>query len=147
VSARAGPDLGPYFTVPKGIIRSGIAAQIGPSALALYIALCEHANRDNTVSFTASDKALASDTDISERTIGELRKILVERKLIECRREPGHSFEYTLLPVKGDWVRIVDRPRIKRNPRAHKATRLQLMSMGISPATRAKYAVPFRKIC
>jgi hypothetical protein len=116
-------ELGPYFTVPKGLIYGGIAGRIGPHATAVYIALCEHANRgkrEDQNTFSVSDRALASDTGVAERTIRDIRTKLMEHYLIRCERRAGQSYSYTLLSLTETFIRIEDRPRqIKRRRALH----------------------------
>jgi hypothetical protein len=124
VAKRAGRvELGPYFIVPKGLIQGGIAGRIGPHATAVYIALCEHANRGNREdqnTFSVSDRALAADTGVAERTIRDIRTKLIEKHLIMCEREAGQSYSYTLLPLTNTFIRIEERPRqIKRRRALH----------------------------
>lgn len=113
----ANRDLGPYFAVPKGLIRGGIGAGLGAAASIVYVALCEHRNRGNGKSFTVSDRTLAADTGVAENTIRGIRKKLISARLIECSRPPGCSFTYTLLPVSGEFIRVADRQRSKQKPR------------------------------
>jgi hypothetical protein len=124
VAKRAGRvELGPYFIVPKGLVQGGIAGRIGPHATAVYIALCEHANRgkredQNTVS--VSDRALAADTGVAERTIRDILTKLIEKHLVRCERGAGQSYSYTLLPLTTAFIPIEDRPRqIKRRRALH----------------------------
>ena len=84
-------DIGPYTQIPNRFFGSGMAARLGPSAGFIYLALCDHANRNGSVSFKVSDKALASDTTIAPRTICTARKKLIEYGLISCKREKGQS--------------------------------------------------------
>ena len=128
----AGPEpskkslgIGPFAKVPNRYFGSGMARKVGPSASLLYFALCEIANRDrdHTNTFKGSDKALASETGLSPRTIRNVRIKLLENGLVECRRENGQSYTYTLLPQELPWVPRADRPRQKRKPRAMAARR------------------------
>jgi hypothetical protein len=102
-----------------------MARQVGPSASLLYFALCEIANRDRDHSntFKKSDKFLAKETGLSPRTIRNVRIKLWENGLVECRRENGQSYTYTLLPQKLPWVPNAARLREKRKPRAMAARR------------------------
>lgn len=110
-------DLGPYFTVPKAVIRGGFAAKMSASAFAVYVALCEQLNRGSTETFRLSDKALAARTGVAERTISDIRKKLAELKLVESLGRPGASFEYRIVPQPYSGP---DRtpPRTKQRPRA-----------------------------
>jgi hypothetical protein len=115
------PEVGPYFIVPKGLIQSGIAARIGPHATAVYVALCEHANRgkrENQNTFPVSDRALAADTRVAERTIRDIRTKLIEEHLVTCVRKAGNSYTYTLISVQRTWVPVKDRPRQPKKRRA-----------------------------
>jgi hypothetical protein len=140
-------EVGPWFKVPKGVFRGGTAGSMGPHATAVYVALCEHANRKSSNTFSVSDKALASDTGVAERTIREIRTALVEQELITCSRGKGQSYTYVLSAVPIDWVPIKSRPRRKRKPRALQAARLALLEAGQSPAALAGLAVPSGKVC
>jgi len=93
-------------------------ATVGPPASLVFLALCEHANRHESNTFKASDKALASETGYSPRTICDARKRLAERGLISCSRKEGQSYSYTLPACSFDWVRLEERHRQKRKPRA-----------------------------
>lgn len=112
------PVLGPYFTVPKGLIQNGIAARIGPSAVTVYVALCEQANRKNGNSLSVSDKTLAADTGVAERTIRNIRTRLSEAGLVLFEREPGSSYSYTLVAVQlARRVPVKERLRQPKKPR------------------------------
>jgi hypothetical protein len=110
-------EIGFFSKIPSRFFGSGVAAEVGPSAALLFIALCEHANREGKNTFKASDKALASETTLSPRTISNGRKRLVERGLLLAEREPGNSYTYTTQKLTLDWVKLKDRPRQKRKPR------------------------------
>jgi replication initiation and membrane attachment protein DnaB len=111
-------DIGPFSMMPSKFFGSGTAASIGPSATVLYLALCEHANRHEKNSFTASDRALEADTGIASRTICDARKMLIATGLIRAERVEGRSYTYTLPKQSLQWKRVSDRPRHKRKPRA-----------------------------
>jgi len=124
--SRAQPfDIGQWARFPNRFFSSGLASRIGPSASLLYLALCENANRPQPPSntFKASDRALASETGLSTRTIRDVRITLMENGLIEYAREPGQSYTYTLLRQELKWLNLAERPRQKRKPRAMAATR------------------------
>jgi|GEM_PF-2231711 len=113
-------EIGPFTKIPNKLFASGMARVLKPSATALYAALCENANRNgrgNT--FKASDKALASETALSPRTICDARKKLIEKELIAVTREKGQSYFYTLTVQKLGWVPLAKRPRAKLRPRAY----------------------------
>jgi hypothetical protein len=114
-------DIGPFTKIPYRLFGSGTARDLKPSAALLYIALCDHANRNSSNAFKASDKALASDTTLSPRTICDARKRLVEKGLITCTREEGQSYIYTLVVPSLNWVPVAERPRTKLKPRAYHA--------------------------
>ena len=118
-------DIGPYSKIPNKFFGSGVAAQLGPSAALLFIALCEHANRNGSLSFKASDAALASDTGLSPRTISPARKRLMELRLVSCDRRDGRSYIYTLTKYEFTWQPVRERPRLKCNPRALHASRIK----------------------
>ena len=113
-------DIGWWTKIPNKFFSSGMACKVGPSASLLYLALCENANRPQppTNTFKASDKALASETGLSPRTLRDVRIKLVENGLIDYRREPGQCYTYVLLPQKLKWIKLAERPRQKRKPRA-----------------------------
>ena len=121
-------DIGPFAKFPNKFFGSGMARKIGPSASVLYFAFCENANRNREPSntFKASDKALASETGLSPRTMRDARIKLVENRLVSCSREPGQSYTYTLLPQELKWLKRSERPRQKRKPRAIAAARVGL---------------------
>jgi DNA-binding transcriptional MocR family regulator len=95
-----------------------MAADLGPTAALLYLALCDHANRAGGNKFKVSDRALAADTGIAERTILEARKAILARGLITYERQPGKSHEYTLIIPTLTWKAQKERPRQKKKPRA-----------------------------
>jgi hypothetical protein len=111
-------EIGPYSKMPNKFFSSGTASTLGPAASLVLLALCEHANRDGENTFKASDKALASETGYSPRKICDARKRLIELGLISCSRQEGQGFEYTLPPYSFNWVRLENRLRRKRKPRA-----------------------------
>ena len=118
---RGSVDIGPFTKIPNRFFSSGTAASLKPSATLLYVALCDHANRKGSNTFKASDKALASDTTLSPRTICNARKRLIEYKLITCTREEGQSYVYTLPVPAWNWVPVAKRGRSKLKPRAYHA--------------------------
>jgi hypothetical protein len=111
-------EIGPYSKFPSKLFGSGIAATLGASTSIVFLALCEHANRNNSNVFKASDRALASDTGLGTRTICEARKKLIEHDLIYCSRESGQSYKYTLKTQSLKWKPLKERPRQKGKPRA-----------------------------
>jgi hypothetical protein len=121
-------DIGPFAKFPNKFFGSGTARKVGTSASVLYFALCENANRNREPSntFKASDKALASETGLSPRTIRNARTKLVENGLISCSREPGQSYIYTLIRQELKWLSRSERPRHKLKPRAMAAVRAEL---------------------
>jgi DNA-binding transcriptional ArsR family regulator len=114
-------EIGLYSMMPRMFFGSGAASGLGCSAALVFLALCEHANRNNSNTFRVSDRALASDTGLGPRTIFVARKRLAERGLISCSRQEGRSFFYTLPVFSFDWIRLEDRPRQKRKARAYYA--------------------------
>ena len=117
-------EIGPFSKMPAKFFSSGTAANLGRSAALLFLALCEHANRNNGNTFKASDNALASDTGGAPRTICDARKKLEEHGLISCSRDKGESYIYTIPAFSFDWIRVADRPRLKKKPRALHASRV-----------------------
>jgi hypothetical protein len=111
-------EIGLYSAMPSKFFSSGTAARLGPAASLVFLALCENANRHEKNQFKASDRALASETGYSPRKICDARKRLIEHGLISCTRQEGQSFEYTLPAYSFDWVRLENRLRKKRKPRA-----------------------------
>lgn len=116
-------EIGLYTQIPSKLFGSGTAARIGPSASLVFVALCEHANRDESNTFKASDRALASETGLGHRTICDARKRLGEHGLISFSRREGESYTYTIPKVSLEWIPLADRPRQKRKPRALHALR------------------------
>lgn len=115
---RPNPDVGPYFRVPKGLFQNGIAPRLGASAVTVYAALCEHANRKGANVFSVGDRSLAADTGMGPRTIRDIRTKLRSEGLVSFVREAGNSYTYTLVPVQLAWVPVEDRPRQPKKPRA-----------------------------
>jgi hypothetical protein len=113
-----GPDLGSYTKIPSKLFGSGTVAALGSTVILVYVALCEHANRFESNSFKASDRALASETGFGTRTIHEARKTLIENGMISVARENGQSYTYTLCALSLKWIPLNERPRPKRQPRA-----------------------------
>jgi hypothetical protein len=144
-------DVGRFFQVPYRLFSSGLGAKIGPSAGWLYMALLSHANDNHSLTFAVSSKALASDTGMAPRTIGEAKKKLKELGLIEYSAEPGHKERYTLKKPELERVKRDERPRKKQKPRGRapqaKGDALWAGLPQILRGTRAKYAQPSRKIC
>jgi len=118
-------DIGPFAKFPNKFFSSGMARKVGRSGSLLYFALCENANRYRVPSntFKASDKALASETGLSPRTMRNVRIKLWENGLVEYSREPGESYTYTLLPQCLKWLKRTERLRHKQQPRAMFARR------------------------
>jgi hypothetical protein len=111
-------EIGFFSKIPRQFFGSGFAAKLGVSASLLFLALCEHANRNSANSFAVSDRALAADTGLAPRTICDARKCLIEAKLISCTRENGRSFTYTLSKYEFRWIGLNERHRPKRRARA-----------------------------
>jgi len=116
-------EIGPYSKMPSKFFGSGTASRLGASASLVFLALCEHANRDGSNTFKASDRALASETGLGPRTICNARKKLIESSLISCIRENGQSFTYTILAQALKWTPLNERLRPKKKPRAIHASR------------------------
>lgn len=116
-------EIGGFTKIPNKFFGSGTARMLKPSASLLYVALCEHANRDGKNTFKTSDNALASETTLSTRTICDARKRLIEKGLISCTREKGQSYFYTILSPSLKWVPLAERRRVKLKPRALHAPR------------------------
>jgi hypothetical protein len=106
-------QIGPFSKIPNKFFGSGTAARVGVSAGFLFLALCEVANRKAATSFSVSDRTLAADTGLATRTICDARK-----KLIQCSREKGRSFTYSLGEYALEWIAVKDRPRTTRKARA-----------------------------
>lgn len=111
-------DVGPWTQIPNRFFGSGMAAKVKPAAALIYLALCDHANRNSSNTFKASDRALASDTGLAPRTICDARKRLGEHQLILYSRAEGNSYTYTILKPSWNWVPMAERLRAKRKPRA-----------------------------
>lgn len=124
--SRSKVDIGPFSMIPNKFFGSGIAANLGPSPSLLFVALCEHANRHSSLSFKASDAAIASDTGLGTRTISQARKRLVEFNLVSCDRQDGRSYTYKLKKYDFKWQSVNERPRPIRKPRAIHASRVEL---------------------
>jgi DNA-binding transcriptional ArsR family regulator len=112
-------DIGLFARFPNKFFGSGTARKLGTSASLLYFALCENANRNREPSntFKASDKALASETGLSPRTLRNVRIRLLENGLVTYQREPGESYTYTLVRQNLSWVKLTERLRPKRRAR------------------------------
>jgi len=118
MNAQTKVNIGPFSRFPNRFFGSGLAAKLGPTAALLYLALCDHANRAGSNKFKVSDRALAADTGIAERTILEARKAVLTSGLITCERQPGKSHEYTLASPALEWKGQKERPRQRKKPRA-----------------------------
>lgn len=115
-------NIGPFTKIPNRLFGSGTAQHLKPSATLLYVALCDHANRNGSNTFKTSDRSLESDTALAARTICEARKRLLEKGLITCKRADGQSYVYTLPVPSWSWVPAAARPRMKLKPRAYGAS-------------------------
>ena len=136
MNAKGKVDVGPYTKIPNRFFGSGLAARLGSSAGFLYVALCDHANRNGSNTFKASDKALASDTGMGTRTICNARQRLCEHGLISFERPEGQSYKYTISKPSLEWVRLEQRLRAKRRPRALHAQR------AVSPQQNLRHLPP-----
>jgi hypothetical protein len=151
--AKTSVDIGYFSEMPRYFFGSGCAAKLGTSTSLLFLALCEHANRNSSNSFAVSDLALASDTGLAPRTICEARKRLIEERLISCVRESGRSFTYTLSKYEFRWVGMKERPRMKRRARAlHSMQPVTSAKLAEPPSPQSngpspKFAEPSRKVC
>ena len=126
-------EIGPFSKMPGKLFGSGTAANLGPFSRLVFLALCEHANRNSSNTFKASDRALASDTGLAPRTIGDARKRLSEHNLISFSRQEGQSFNYTIPIHSFDWTPLDQRLRSNRKPRALHASREVLPSQTLLP--------------
>jgi hypothetical protein len=118
VNEKGTVDVGPYTKIPNRFFGSSTAAKLGCSASLVYLALLEHANRNSSNTFKASDQALASETGLGTRTICDARKRLCEHSLISIYRPEGQSYTYTICKPSLEWIPLAQRPRAKRKPRA-----------------------------
>jgi len=118
-----GVNVGRFTMIPRMFFGSGTAASLGPPATVLFLALCEHANRKGENTFKVSDNSLAADSSYSPRTICDARKLLQERGLITCSRADGASYVYTLQAYSFEFIRVENRRRKKKLPRANYGTR------------------------
>lgn len=132
-------EIGPFTKVPSKFFGSGTASLLGTSASIVFLALCEHANRNGSNTFTTSDKALASDTGLGPRTICDARKRLIEHGHVVCSREKGRSYEYTIPVLSLKWIPLKQRLRQKQSPRA--------LHVAPSKQPRQTLLIPSRKIC
>jgi hypothetical protein len=142
-------SFGDFFRVPNPLHRSGIAAQVGPAATALYLGLLDQAARRNSSRFKVSDRKLGANTGISERSIVALRKTLVEARLIRYSTQPGQSPVYELLVIDAREIPYENRPRAKKRPRGRSVAKHQTVSIDpwdglpqILRGTSANYARP-----
>lgn len=122
-------DIGQFARFPNRFFGSGMARKLGSSAIVLYIALCEHANRsrESSNTFEARDRDLAWETDLSPRTFRNARIKLLENDLVVYRHDPGQKYTYTLLRPELKWFKVAERlPRQKRKPRGMAAARAKL---------------------
>jgi hypothetical protein len=117
VDADTTVKIGGFTKIPSKFFGGGMARELKPSAALIYLALCEHANRNSSNSFKVSDRAISSETTFASGTICDARKKLVENGLITCTRAEGQSHSYTLTDPKLKWVPLADRPRVKLRPR------------------------------
>jgi hypothetical protein len=144
---------GKFFRLPFRLFGSGLAAQAGPTAGWLLVALYDQANRRSATRFKVTDRILAANTALSGRTLVKARKILADKGLIEFLVRPGQAAEYTLLKVPETDIPTEQRPRAKRKPRgrtAQKAKEDGSELWGDLPqnlrGTGAKYARPYAKV-
>ena len=128
-TSRANVDMGDYSKIPNKFFGSGMESKLGHSPSLLFLALCEHANRNSSTSFKASDAALASETGLGTRTICQARKRLVEFNIVSCDRQDGRSYIYTLKQYQFNWLPLKERPRVKRKPRAVHASRIEVQQI------------------
>jgi hypothetical protein len=137
-------EIGPFSKMPSKFFGSGTAAELGNSAALFYLALCEHANRNNGNTFKASDLALASDTGMGERSFSTFRQKLLKKGLISCQRDKGQSFTYTLQPQDLLWGGgIGERPRQKRKARGRQSPKVKFPNnptQSAAPNIREKLA-------
>lgn len=112
--------IGHFARFPNRFFGSGLAAKLGQSAALIYLCLCDHANREGDNTFRVSDRALAADTGIAQRTIINARKALIERDLIDCTRDPGRSYQYTVKTPSLNWKPQKERGRVKGKPRGNR---------------------------
>ena len=111
-------EIGPsWYKMPNNLFRSGTAAKVGKMASLMLSALCEFANGEGENTFRVSDKQIASVTGIGPRTVCDARKRLIEFGFVECKRDRGQMYTYTLLPQTMRSMRLEDRVRRKDRPR------------------------------
>ena len=134
-------DIGQFTKIPNRLFSSGTARDLKPSATLLYVALCDHANRNGSNHSRLPTRHSHLDTTLSPRTICDARKKL-DRKETDCRHaRKGPSYFYTLTVQKLDRVPLPKRPRLKLQPRAYHARKTIAEQTGIvASATVAETA-------
>lgn len=144
-------DIGPYFRMPYRLFSSGLGAKLGPSAGWLYAALCSYANDHSSLTFSVSNKTISSDTGMSARTIGEAKRELRERCLIEYSSKPGSRDQFTLKRPELERIKRGERTIAKKKPRGKTGKANDPSEWGellqILRGTSVDYARPYRKIC
>lgn len=131
IAIRGGPpsrsrdwwSIGRFARFPYRLFGSGLGAALGTSAGWLYVALCDQANRSSSVRFRVTDRTLAANTGLSERTIIDLRKHLAEKGLIEFSVSPGQRPVYELKAIPETDIHPSERPREKRKPRGRSSAK------------------------
>ena len=124
VGAGTTVEIGGFSKIPNRFFGGGMARELKPSAALIYLCLCEIANRNSSLSFKVSDRAISSETTFASGTICDARKRLIEKGLIACTRAEGQRHSYTLADPKLEWVPLLDRLRVKLKPRGRSNTSL-----------------------
>src|SRR3990167_6499631 len=86
---------------------NGYAKLFGPIGTGVYLSLCRHA--DNEQKSFPSQKLIAEELHIGERTVRDYLKLLADHHLIAIHRERGEGSKwlnnvYTLLD-KDEWIK------------------------------------------
>jgi hypothetical protein len=91
------PEGHPWFAVSQHPFLNGTFAKLRRSAQGVYAALLYEVQRKSSRHITADDARLKELTSVSEPTLRDVRKNLLEHGLFSCKRTGYGKYRYTLL--------------------------------------------------
>jgi hypothetical protein len=86
-----------YFTCPRTVISREYFDFLRRSDLVLYLTFLSESERRSTPTFRISDKRIQEITGLSQRSIQNSRRVLLQQGLILPEREMHGGYRYTLL--------------------------------------------------
>lgn len=98
---------------------SGPKAQLGTTAVAIYLYLLKLANDNNGYDVTVSDVAIGNTLGLTRKTVRPAREMLRNSGLVQYKNKKGYSYSYRIvldypLPIQKEEIK--QKLKIKHNP-------------------------------